>query len=66
MVVGSYGAGGDCTLTLDLKKLGLPDTVQAKNGETGEPIKSAGAGVFVFPIKKHDFQVLQVEPTQPQ
>jgi hypothetical protein len=59
--VGSYGPGGDCEITLDLKKLGLNEQAKATNGETGKPLQQAGSGRFTVPIQKHDFQVVVVE-----
>jgi len=61
--VGSYGPGGDCALTLDLKRLGLPPECKATNGETGQPVERTGPGRFTVPIRRHDFQVVVVEPS---
>lgn len=58
---GSFGEGGDCTVKLNPRKLGLPKSLQAKDGETGEALKSAGPGVFIVPIKKHDFRIVVME-----
>lgn len=60
VVVGSYGADGDCTITLDREKLGLPADAQAINDETNVAITRTAPGVFVFPIKKHDIQFVLV------
>jgi len=61
IVVGSFGEGGDCTLMLDLAKLGLDAAAKAVNAETGKPLESPRPGSFVLPIKKHDVAFLRVE-----
>jgi len=77
LAVGSYGDGGECVLKLDLKALGLGETVRAYDAERrargkaaaepGSPpaadpeLKRAGPGVFVLPIRKHDFALIVVE-----
>ncbi len=60
-IVTDYGEGGDCTLTLDMKALGLPDTVIATDFETGEAMTGAGAGSVTFALKKHDFKAVLFE-----
>lgn len=59
--IGSYGAGGDCQITLDLAKLGLGVEAKATNGETGKPVQRLSPGRFVVPIQKHDFQIFVVD-----
>ena len=61
IIVGSFGPGGDCKLTLDLKTLDLPSTAKAVNAETGEKLASSAPGVFTLPIVKHDFWLVTVE-----
>jgi hypothetical protein len=60
-IVTDYGEGGDCTMTLDLAALGLPNTVKPMNLETGEAMTAAAPGVVTFPLKKHDFRALLFE-----
>jgi len=59
--IGSFGAGGDCQVTLDGAKLGLGAEARAVNGETGQPVQRPGPGRFVVPIRKHDFQIILVD-----
>jgi hypothetical protein len=59
-IVTDYGEGGQCSLELDLRGLGLPPTVKANDLETGEGV-DGGAGRASFPLKKHDFRALLFE-----
>ena len=59
--IGSFGAGGDCKLTLDLKALGLSDSAKAVNAETNQPLDSPSPGTFILPIRKHDAAFVRVE-----
>ncbi|MCY3018795.1 MAG: DUF6067 family protein [Planctomycetota bacterium] len=59
--VGSYGYGGECQIALDLSKLGLSTEAKATNGETGKPVQRLSPGRFMFPIQKHDFQIILVD-----
>jgi hypothetical protein len=60
VVVTDYGEGGDCALELDLKALGLPNSVTATDLETGDTVPGVG-GKVVFPLRKHDFRALRFE-----
>ncbi|MCD6361369.1 MAG: hypothetical protein J7M38_10985, partial [Armatimonadetes bacterium] len=60
-VVTDYGDGGECTLELDLKAVGLPATVRPTNFETGDAMTAAAPGVVTFPLKKHDFRAVLFE-----
>jgi len=60
IVVTDYSDGGTCRVALDLERLGLKAEAAAVDFETGRPIERTGPGAFVFPIKKHDFRILEV------
>lgn len=57
-VVTDYGGGGDCTVKLDLKAIGLPDTVRPKDLEKGQELSAPGPGQATFNLPKHDFRVI--------
>jgi hypothetical protein len=57
VIATDYGDGGACELELDLRAVGLPDTVKAANLETGEPMEGSGGRVR-FDLKKHDFRAV--------
>ncbi|NSW57764.1 MAG: hypothetical protein HPY44_17285 [Armatimonadetes bacterium] len=59
-IVTDYGEGGDCRLKLDLKAIGLPETVTATNFETGKAMDGA-RGEARFKMKKHDFRAVLFE-----
>ena len=61
VAVTDYSGGGDVTLKLDLKAVGLPDTVKATDFETGAALTGAAPGEVSFPLKKHDLKVVLFE-----
>jgi hypothetical protein len=65
VVVASCGPGGEVTLDLDRKLLGLADDVAAVNGETGQRLQRLGPGQFKLTIARHDFQVVQISDVRP-
>ncbi len=60
-VVTDYGAGGACTLTADLARLGLPAPVRPRDFETGEAVASPGPGQATITLARHDFKVIVFE-----
>ncbi|MBM4045466.1 MAG: hypothetical protein FJ279_10145 [Planctomycetes bacterium] len=54
-------AGGNCTVTLDAKSLGLPPAAKATDFETGAPVAGDAHAGFTFALKKHDFKALLVQ-----
>jgi hypothetical protein len=61
IVVASYGPGGEVTLDLDLKTLGLPEEAAARNAETGAALRTVAPGRYAFPLARHDFCVVGIE-----
>jgi hypothetical protein len=60
-IVTDYAEGGTCSIAFDLKALGLPPSVKAKDVEDGAALESPAPGVVVFPLKKHDFRAVWLE-----
>jgi len=62
-IVTDYSEGGDCTIKLDLKALGLSRRggIRPTDFETGEAMAAAGPGEVSFPLKKHDFRAVLFE-----
>lgn len=56
-----FGEGGPCRLQLDLKTLGIASPCKATNAETNEPVECR-AGRLQFDLKRHDFNMILVEP----
>jgi len=54
------GTGGECSLAVDKKALGLKNGLIAKDAETGESLP-ASDGKVRFPIKQHDFRMVVIE-----
>jgi len=61
VVVTDYGNGGQCRLTLGLRKLGVSEAATATDFETGETFERTGPGRFRFAIAKHDMEILHVK-----
>ncbi len=61
VAVTDYSGGGDVTLKLDLKAVGLPDTIKASDLETAEALTGAASGEVSFPLRKHDLKVVLFE-----
>ncbi len=61
VVVTDYGEGGVCRLVLDLKALGLPETVKPTDFESGQALESEAPGQMAFDLKKHDFRAVLFE-----
>ncbi|MBI4025285.1 MAG: hypothetical protein HY360_09920, partial [Verrucomicrobia bacterium] len=59
-VVCDYGNGGNLTLNVDMKMLGLKSGFAAKDAESGEKLSITG-GQVTFPLKKHDFRMVIME-----
>lgn len=66
LVLGDYGDGGTAKVTLDTKRLGLPDKFTAENWEIPAE-KSVGLNgtVTLSPLKKHDFRVISIYGERP-
>jgi hypothetical protein len=61
VVLGDYGEGGTPKITLDAKRLGLPETFSAVNWENPNDKAVGTRGtVTLSPIKKHDFRVIHL------
>ena len=60
-VVTDYSEGGDCTIKLDLAKVGLLDTVKPTDFESGEALGSPAPGQSAFNLRKHDFKAVLFE-----
>ncbi len=61
VVVASFGPAGEVELTLDLRRLGLPEEAVAVNVETGQRLERLGPGRFKLPLPRHDFRLLRIE-----
>ena len=60
-MVTDYGEGSDAQLTLDTKRLGLPDSFEAVNWENSSEKWTAFNGSLHIPnIAKHDFRLLVI------
>jgi hypothetical protein len=61
LILGDYGDGGTAKVTLDAKRLGLPEKFTAENWEIPSE-KSSGLNgtVTLSPLKKHDFRVISI------
>lgn len=60
--IADYGNGGTPTITLDTKKLGLPDNYTTVNWENANEKSLANTGTVILPaMKKHDFRMLVIE-----
>ena len=60
VVVTSYGPGGEVTLNLDRKALGLADNLAAVNVETDQRLERSSAGQFKLTIPRHDFRIVRI------
>jgi hypothetical protein len=60
VVVCDYGNGGNLTLNVDTKTLGLKPDFTARDAETKEAIPVQNGRVS-FPIKRHDFRMVLIE-----
>ncbi|MBI4025290.1 MAG: hypothetical protein HY360_09945 [Verrucomicrobia bacterium] len=60
IVACDYANGGNLTLTLDAKSLGLKSGFAAKDAETGEALPVTD-GKVTFALKKHDFRMVVLE-----
>jgi hypothetical protein len=64
VVVTDYGNGGTAQLTLDTKRLGLPENFAAANWEKPSEMWTAMEGILTVPnIAKHDFRLLIISKT---
>ena len=65
ILVTDYGGGGDARLTLDTRRLGLPDTFETANWENPAERWTATGGVLRIPnFVKHDFRLLFIRKSR--
>ena len=60
LVLCDYGEGGDFTVELDAKKLGLNGNLKATRVESGAVVPVQGNRLIIN-LKKHDFEVIRIE-----
>ena len=66
LILTDYGNGGNATVRLDTRMLGLPTDFAVVNWETPAITYSAHAGVFTCPgIAKHDLRVFTITRARP-
>ncbi|HUU58600.1 MAG TPA: hypothetical protein VMZ50_03575, partial [Phycisphaerae bacterium] len=66
LFLADYGDGGDGTVTLDTRRLGLPADFAAVNWEDpSEKLTAAGGRIPIRKLKKHDFRLLIIPKHPP-
>ncbi|MGD0092957.1 MAG: glycoside hydrolase domain-containing protein [Planctomycetota bacterium] len=61
ILVSDWGNGGNVSLKLDRKALGLGKQWKADDAENDLPLAVTPEGVVQFELKKHDFKLIKVE-----
>jgi hypothetical protein len=61
IVVVNYDKDGECELNFDVAKLGISSEASASDFETGEKISTVELGKCRFPLKKHNFRIIEIK-----